>query len=53
MPLLEWPTQLAAIRGGDTEYETGNSTKSDMQKTIISLLEKWQRQRERNRRDER
>lgn len=25
MPLLEWPTQLAAIRGGDTEYETGNS----------------------------
>ena len=24
MPLLEWPTQLAAIRGGDTEYETGN-----------------------------
>ncbi len=28
-------------------------TKADMQKTIMSLLEKWQKQRERNRRDER
>ena len=35
------------------KYFPRNYTKADMQKTIISLLEKWQRQRERNRRDER
>ena len=35
------------------KYFPKSYTKSDMQKTIISLLEKWQRQRERNRRDER
>ena len=35
------------------KYFPKNYTKSDMQKTIISLLEKWQKQRERNRRDER
>ena len=35
------------------KYFPRSYTKADMQKTIISLLEKWQRQRERNRRDER
>lgn len=35
------------------KYFPKSYTKSDMQKTIISLLEKWQKQRERNRRDER
>ena len=35
------------------KYFPRNYTKADMQKTIISLLEKWQKQRERNRRDER
>lgn len=35
------------------KYFPKNYTKSDMQKTIISLLEKWQKQRERNRRVER
>ena len=35
------------------KYFPRNYTKADMQKTILSLLEKWQRQRERNRRDER
>jgi len=35
------------------KYFPRNYTKADMQKTIISLLEKWQRQRERNRSDER
>ena len=35
------------------KYFPKSYTSLDMQKTIISLLEKWQRQRERNRRDER
>ena len=35
------------------KYFPRSYTKADMQKTIISLLEKWQKQRERNRRDER
>ena len=35
------------------KYFPKSYTSLDMQKTIISLLEKWQRQRERNRREER
>ena len=35
------------------KYFPKSYTSLDMQKTIINLLEKWQRQRERNRREER
>lgn len=52
----EKPNQKEQVRFMEEDirkYFPKNYTKSDMQKTIISLLEKWQRQRERNRRDER
>ena len=52
----EKPKQKEQVRFMEDDirkYFPKNYTKSDMQKTIISLLEKWQRQRERNRRDER
>ena len=52
----EKPNQKEQVRFMEDDirkYFPKNYTKSDMQKTIISLLEKWQRQRERNRRDER
>ena len=45
--------QLRFMEEDIRKYFPRNYTKADMQKTIISLLEKWQRQRERNRRDER
>ena len=51
----EKPNQKEQVRFMEEDirkYFPKNYTKSDMQKTIISLLEKWQRQRERNRRDE-
>ena len=35
------------------KYFPKSYTSLDMQKTIINLLEKWQRQRERNKREER
>lgn len=52
----EKPNQKEQVRFMEEDirkYFPKSYTKSDMQKTIISLLEKWQRQRERNRRDER
>lgn len=52
----EKPNQKEQVRFMEDDirkYFPKNYTKSDMQKTIISLLEKWQRQRERNRSDER
>lgn len=52
----EKPNQKEQVRFMEDDirkYFPKNYTKSDMQKIIISLLEKWQRQRERNRRDER
>lgn len=52
----EKPNQKEQVRFMEDDirkYFPKNYTKSDMQKTIISLLEKWQKQRERNRRDER
>lgn len=52
----EKPNQKEQVRFMEEDirkYFPKNYTKSDMQKTIISLLEKWQKQRERNRRDER
>ena len=52
----EKPNQKEQVRFMEDDirkYFPKNYTKSDMQKTIISLLEKWQRQRERNRKDER
>ena len=52
----EKPNQKEQVRFMEEDirkYFPKNYTKSDMQKTIISLLEKWQRQRKRNRRDER
>ena len=52
----EKPNQKEQVRFMEEDirkYCPKSYTKSDMQKTIISLLEKWQRQRERNRRDER
>ena len=52
----EKPNQKEQVRFMEDDirkYFPKNYTKSDMQKTIISLLEKWQRQREKNRRDER
>ena len=45
--------QLRFMEEDIRKYFPRNYTKADMQKTIMSLLEKWQRQRERNRRDER
>ena len=45
--------QLRFMEEDIRKYFPRNYTKADMQKTIISLLEKWQRKRERNRRDER
>ena len=45
--------QLRFMEEDIRKYFPRSYTKADMQKTIISLLEKWQRQRERNRRDER
>ena len=45
--------QLRFMEEDIRKYFPKNYTKADMQKTIISLLEKWQKQRERNRRDER
>ena len=45
--------QLRFMEEDIRKYFPRNYTKADMQKTILSLLEKWQRQRERNRRDER
>ena len=45
--------QLRFMEEDIRKYFPRNYTKADMQKTIISLLEKWQKQRERNRRDER
>lgn len=51
----EKPNQKEQVRFMEEnipKYFPNNYTKSDMQKTIISLLEKWQKQRERNRRDE-
>ena len=45
--------QLRFMEEDIRKYFPRNYTKADMQKTIISLLEKWQRQRERNQRDER
>ena len=52
----EKPNQKEQVRFMEEDirkYFPKSYTKSDMQKTIISLLEKWQKQRERNRRDER
>ena len=52
----EKPNQKEQVRFMEDDirkYFPKNYTKSDMQKIIISLLEKWHRQRERNRRDER
>ena len=52
----EKPNQKEQVRFMEDDirkYFPKSYTKSDMQKTIISLLEKWQKQRERNRRDER
>ncbi len=52
----EKPNQKEQVRFMEDDirkYFPKSYTKSDMQKTIISLLEKWQRQRERSRRDER
>lgn len=52
----EKPNQKEQVRFMEEDirkYFPKSYTKSDMQKIIISLLEKWQRQRERNRRDER
>ncbi len=52
----EKPNQKEQVRFMEDDirkYFPKSYTKSDMQKTIISLLEKWHRQRERNRRDER
>ncbi len=52
----EKPNQKEQVRFMEEDirkYFPKNYTKSDMQKTIISLLEKWQRQREKSRRDER
>ncbi len=52
----EKPNQKEQVRFMEDnirKYFPKSYTKSDMQKTIISLLEKWQKQRERNRRDER
>ena len=52
----EKPNQKEQVRFMEDDirkYFPKNYTKSDMQKTIISLLEKWQKQRERNRRNER
>ena len=52
----EKPNQKEQVRFMEEDirkYFPKNYTKSDMQKTIISLLEKWQKQRERNRRNER
>ena len=52
----EKPNQKEQVRFMEEDirkYFPKSYTKSDMQKTIISLFEKWQRQRERNRRDER
>ena len=45
--------QIKFVEDDIRKYFPKSYTKSDMQKTIISLLEKWQRQRKRNRRDER
>ena len=45
--------QLRFMEEDIRKYFPRSYTKADMQKTIILLLEKWQRQRERNRRDER
>ena len=45
--------QLRFMEEDIRKYFPRNYTKADMQKTIMSLLEKWQRQRVRNRRDER
>lgn len=52
----EKPNQKEQVRFMEDDirkYFPKSYTKSDMQKTIILLLEKWQRQRERNMRDER
>lgn len=52
----EKPNQKEQVRFMEDDirkYFPKSYTKSDMQKTIISLLEKWKKQRERNRRDER
>ncbi len=52
----EKPNQKEQVRFMEDDirkYFPKSYTKYDMQKTIISLLEKWQKQRERNRRDER
>ena len=52
----EKPNQKEQVRFMEEDirkYFPKSYTKSDMQKTIISLLEIWQRKRERNRRDER
>ena len=52
----EKPNQKEQVRFMEEDirkYFPKSYTKSDIQKTIISLLEKWQKQRERNRRDER
>ncbi len=52
----EKPNQKERVRFMEDDirkYFPKSYTKSDMQKTIISLLEKWKKQRERNRRDER
>ena len=52
----EKPNQKEQVRFMEEDirkYFPRNYTKADMQKTIISLLEKWQKQRERNRRHER
>lgn len=52
----EKPNQKEQVRFMEDDirkYFPKSYTKSDMQKTIISLLEKWREQRERNRRDER
>lgn len=52
----EKPNQKEQVRFMEDDirkYFPKSYTKSDMQKTIILLLEKWQKQRERNRRDER
>lgn len=52
----EKPNQKEQVRFMEEDirkYFPKSYTKSDIQKTIISLLERWQKQRERNRRDER
>lgn len=52
----EKPNQKEQVRFMEEDirkYFPKSYTKSDMQKTIILLLEKWQKQRERNRKDER